>query len=72
MTEIKEKRRHGGPFDRGSADYYYWRPFKPHYFVGDTYNSPEVCESDMTEEEIQEYKAGYEDAEAHGDRKDYR
>jgi len=23
--------RHGGPFDRGSADSWYSRPFNPHY-----------------------------------------
>ena len=27
-------RRHGGPYDRGSADSYYRRPPRPHYFVG--------------------------------------
>ena len=24
--------RHGGPFDRGTADSYYSREFNPHYF----------------------------------------
>ena len=63
--------RHGGAFDRGSADYYYWREFSPHYYIGDTYNSPKVEESSMTEEEVAAYQAGWDDAEAHGDRKDY-
>ena len=63
--------RHGGAFDRGSADYYYSRPFEPHYFIGDTYNSPRVDESSMTEEEVEAYQAGWDDAEAHGDRKEY-
>lgn len=34
--------RHGGPYDRGSADYYYGRPFNPHYFKGATYASEEI------------------------------
>ena len=63
--------RHGGAFDRGSADYYYSRPYAPHYFIGDTYNSPKVEESSMTEEEVAAYQAGWDDAEAHGDGKEY-
>ena len=63
--------RHGGPFDRGSADYYYGRDFNPHYYIGDTYNSPRVNESSMTPEEVEAYKAGWGDAEADGDRKEY-
>ena len=31
-------RRHGGPYDRGSADSYYNRPRRPHYYKGDTPN----------------------------------
>jgi hypothetical protein len=52
-------KRHGGPYDRGSADAWYGRPYKPHYFVGDTYQSTEIGEVDMTEEEIAAYMAGY-------------
>tara|TARA_R100000234_G_C4873456_1_gene124284 strand:+ start:301 stop:546 length:246 start_codon:yes stop_codon:yes gene_type:complete len=63
--------RHGGAFDRGSADYYYSRPYEPHYFIGDTYNSPKVEESSMTEEEIEAYKLGWDDAAFHGDRKEW-
>jgi len=61
--------RHGGPYDRGAADYYYWRAYRPHYFEADTYTSPEV--TDLTPAEIEAYKAGYEEAEAMGDRKDW-
>ena len=58
---IKElKARHGGPYDRGSADRYYCRPFSPHYFKGDTYNSNKVERKDMTADQIKEYKEGYE------------
>jgi hypothetical protein len=62
-------RRHGGAFDRGSADSYYGRPRSPHYFTGDTYNSFRVERHDMTAEEIAAYKAGYGENETNGDKK---
>ena len=34
--------RHGSPRDRGSADAYYGRPMRPHYFSGATYQSKEI------------------------------
>lgn len=52
--------RHGGPFDRGSADSYYHRGLMPHYFVGDTFNSHRIEKSEMTKRELLEYYAGYE------------
>ena len=64
--------RHGGAYDRGSADYYYGRPRKPHYYMEGTYNSPRVDEQNMTEGEVDEYNQGYDDAELDGDRKEYR
>jgi hypothetical protein len=54
-------KRHGGPYDRGSADAYYGRECEPHYYTGDTYQSPKVEMIDMTEEEIAAYMAGYND-----------
>ena len=51
--------RHGGPFDRGSADAYYQRPFNPHYYEGDTYSSPLVEKDNMTAEEVTAYAQGY-------------
>jgi hypothetical protein len=51
--------RHGGPRDRGRADAYYWREADPHYYVGDTYSTPKVEKSDMTEFEIEQYMIGY-------------
>lgn len=51
--------RHGGPYDRGSADAYYGRPFNPHYYMGPTYQSVLVTEKQMTEGEIQAYTVGY-------------
>jgi len=64
-------KRHGGPYDRGSADSYYGRPFNPHYFVGATYMTPEIKLADMTAEEIVEYTAGYRDNEEAGHFKDW-
>lgn len=63
--------RHGGPFDRGSADNYYHRSFAPHYYRGDTHASERVELADMTAEEIVAYTAGYRYNEQHGDKKDW-
>jgi hypothetical protein len=63
--------RHGSPFDRGSADSYYGRPFNPHYFLGATYSTPEVTTSNMTQTEIEEYTAGYDYNEDSGDKKQW-
>lgn len=67
----KYDERHGGAYDRGSADSYYGRPFRPHYFIGGTYMSPEVTEEKMTEAEVAAYTAGYEQNEMEGNFKDY-
>ena len=61
--------RHGGPFDRGSADSYYHRGIDPHYFVGDTHSSERI--TDLTEKQLAEYMAGYEFNEQFGDKKDW-
>ena len=54
--------RHGGPYDRGSADAYYGRPFRPHYFVGATYDSPEVIiNHNKWSPEYAAYKLGYDE-----------
>lgn len=68
---MKENQRHGGAYDRGSADAYYQRPFKPHYYKGGTYNSELVEEKDMTPEEIDSYRDGYNDQCDSGDFKDW-
>ena len=59
--------RHGSPQDRGGADAYYRRPYNPHYYVDDTYNSERVERENMTADEIAAYNYGYENQE---DRKD--
>lgn len=63
--------RHGGPYDRGQADSYYGRDYNPHYFVGDSYNSPRIELAQMTAQEIVAYTAGYRDNEARGDKKEW-
>ena len=63
--------RHGGPYDRGSADSYYRRGRKPHYYVGDTYSSDIVTEERMTLQEIEEYYLGFDDNESSGNFKDW-
>lgn len=64
-------KRHGGPYDRGSADSYYGREFHPHYFVGDSFNSKEIDFPDMTPEEIVAYSAGFHDNEESGNFKEW-
>jgi len=61
--------RHGGPYDRGSADSYFMRGFNPHYFLGATNNS--ILMRDLTPDQIEVYRAGWEANEANGNRKDY-
>ena len=62
--------RHGGAFDRGSADSYYGRPFRAHKFLGKTYQSPEVL-LEPEDPEYLDYQAGYEYNERYGDKKDW-
>ena len=64
-------KRHGGAFDRGSADSYYRRGRHPHYFKGATYSSEEVTEKDMTPEEIKAYNDGFDYNESLGNYKDW-
>lgn len=64
-------KRHGGAYDRGSADSYYRRGFTPHYYMGDTYSSDRVELADMTPEEITAYTKGYNDNEDDGNFKDW-
>ena len=72
ITEAtKFDQRHGGPYDRGTADSYYGREYWPHYFVGDTHNSRRVDMEQMTAAEITAYTAGYRDQEASGDKKEW-
>jgi hypothetical protein len=68
---MKYDTRHGGPYDRGGADSYYRRGFKPHYYSGGTMQSDEIPEVLMTTNEVDAYRAGYNDNEDLGDFKDW-
>jgi len=71
FSKIDEYNRHGGAYDRGSCDAYYWREAEPHYFIGKTSATSartRVEECDMSEEEIAAYYQGYYDQ---NDRKDW-
>ena len=59
QTLVQYDTRHGGAYDRGSADAYYGRSYDPHLFRGDTYSSERVELADMTADEITAYTAGY-------------
>lgn len=63
--------RHGGPYDRGSADSYYRRPRNPHFYAGATGSSPRIEMECMTPDEIEAYNAGYDDNEAEGNYKEW-
>jgi hypothetical protein len=71
-TIVKEyDQRHGGAWDRGSADSYYGRAFKPHYFAGATYSSDKIEVVDPSSPEWEAYKAGYDWNERFGDKKSW-
>lgn len=65
-------KRHGGPWDRGSADAYYRRPYSPHFYKKGTYMSDKVEAGDMNEEELNAYAAGFNEQCESGDFKDWR
>lgn len=71
VTWQSEDTRHGGPFDRGSADSYYGRGVNPHFYVGGTGTSARVDFGEMTNAEVQAYLAGYEYNEIRGDKKEW-
>ena len=68
MTEQFDK-RHGGAWDRGSADSYYMRPYKPHKYVEGTMTSEKV--ESLSAIDLAAYDAGYEANEALGYYKDW-
>jgi hypothetical protein len=63
--------RHGGPFDRGSADSWYSRPKQPHYYTGATHSSVRLEQVDMSDKEVADYMAGYEYNEQFGGKKEW-
>ena len=64
-------RRHGGPYDRGGADFHYGRGFQPHYYIGDAPKHIRIERAGMSLEELHAYEAGYLDARADGDLKEW-
>ena len=58
------REKHGSPYDRGAADSYYGREARPHYYPNGTYIDPRVNEDKMSQAEVKEYWAGYDDNES--------
>ena len=58
--DLGVSKRHGSAEDRGSADSYYSRPFTPHYYVKDSYNSLRI-ELEPTDPGYKLYKKGYQE-----------
>jgi hypothetical protein len=71
VNGVEYNARHGGPFDRGSADSWYSREREPHYYVGDTGMSTRLEEVDMSPKEVVDYNAGYDHNEQSGGKKSY-
>lgn len=59
QAKIDHDKRHGSPYDRGSADKYYGGRPTPHFYRGSVGGSTRVEEKDMTPEELAAYHAGY-------------
>ena len=71
-SDVKEyDTRHGGAFDRGSADSYYGRPRRPHLYLAATGSSPELSADIMSDADIEAYHAGYDWNEQYGDKKSW-
>ena len=68
-TKDQYDQSHGSPFDRGSADSWYSRPFSPHKWPEGTYKGEKV--TDLTPEEVEAYRAGYEWNEQFGGKKSW-
>jgi hypothetical protein len=71
MTDLPQfdRKRHGGLFDRGSADAYYRRASSPHWYPQGTGRGE--CIVNLTSDEIAEYRKGFEEQEASEDFKEY-
>jgi hypothetical protein len=63
--------RHGGPFDRGGADYWYDRGINPHYYEGASLDSRKIEIREMTVEQVADYLAGYYFTEEFGGKKEW-
>lgn len=67
-----DRTRHGSLYDRGTADSYYHRPARPHWWPNaDTGKGEIVIDAELTDDERAEYLAGYEWNEQYGDKKEW-
>lgn len=64
-----DRKRHGSLYDRGSADAYYNRGSSPHWYPLGTGKCMPV--TDLTLEEKEEYRNGYQDQCNSGEFKEY-
>ena len=64
-----DRKRHGGLYDRGGADAYYRRAASPHWYPEGTARGERV--TNLTEEEKEEYREGYQVQFDSGDFKEY-
>ena len=64
-----DRERHGSLFDRGSADSYYGRYAQPHWYPQGTGQGEKI--TNLNQAEVDEYLAGYEWNELHGDKKSW-
>ena len=64
-------KRHGGAYDRGSADSYYGRRYDPHKYEGAPYATPRIEFDDLSPEDRAAYRAGWDDNEEAGNFKDW-
>jgi len=71
LVQTEKKERHGGPFDRGSADNYYRRIPDPHCWTHGSYSGERIGHNQLSAEEIAEYYEGWEDNEQSGCYKEY-
>ena len=69
MKEQQFDKRHGGAWDRGSADSYYRRPYKPHKYVAGTGTSEKV--ESLSADDLAAYRAGWNYNEELGDFKEW-
>ena len=70
MTTEYFDKRHGGAWDRGSADSYYMRPYRPHKYAGGTGTSERIERGNLSSHDLEAYEAGWDYNERLGDFKD--
>ena len=69
-VDLKDRERHGGPYDRGSADSYYGRSIHPHWWPAGTGKGSAIPLQEG-EEGYDEYLEGYQDNANSGNYKDW-